>query len=124
MKLAKHQAGMTAIGWMIMIVLVGFLAIFFIKLVPVYIESFTVRSVITGLGKEAGGDFSTVQNVREAIDRRFSINSVTSVEANEVIIEPSEAGFSLSLDYEVRVPFVYNIELVAKFSEQGQVGKH
>jgi len=121
MKLARYQAGMGLFGWLFMLALVGFVVIFIIKLTPVYMENATIRSVLQGLKAEASS-FSTSEDVRRLVSKRFGINNIKEVDPADVIIEPrSDGGFAVQLDYERRVPFVYNISLVTSFSESVEV---
>jgi hypothetical protein len=99
----------------------AFIALFGIKLAPIYIENFTIRSVLTGLENHTG-TFSGSEDVRSSIEKRFGMNNVTNVKASEVIIQPLPGnGYSLQLDYERRVPFIHNISIVVDFSETAEV---
>ncbi len=118
MKLAKQQRGLTFISWMVVLALVGFLALFLIKLTPAYMEYFNVRSVMQSF-KTDQAQYASAESVRKAVEKRFSINDVKTVSASDVVINPEGGGFSLQLDYEVRVPFIANVSLVSNFSESG-----
>ncbi len=120
MNLAKQQRGLSFISVMILLILVGFVAVFVIKLVPAYIENFNVRSVLQGF-KTDPATYANAYTVQDALKKRFDINGIRAVNASDVTVEPAAGGgFDLHVEYEVQVPFIANVTLLVKFSEDGQ----
>jgi hypothetical protein len=99
--------------------LFGFVALFVIKLVPVYIENFNIHSAMDSFKTDPGGYTSQV-DVQTALAKRFSINDIKSVDVEDVLVEPDGKNFALTLEYEARVPFISNVSLVVKFTERGE----
>jgi len=110
----KLQRGMTGIGWMLVISIGAFFAYTLILLFPIYLDNFSVKSIINGL---ADGDesFSSASKLRRILKIRLDVNSVTSVRYDDITISREADKFLLDIDYEVREPFLGNIDLVFTF---------
>ena len=59
MELKHKQKGMTMIGWMLSLAIVGFLALFGLRLAPLYIDYFSLRDMIDDISKEASSSGMT-----------------------------------------------------------------
>jgi len=120
MKSIKSQKGMTGIGWMIVIALVMFFAYVVILLLPIYLENHSVKSVIQDL--ESGDEsFSTASELRKIINRRLDINMATSVSSGDISISQDADVFIVDIDYEVREPFLGNIDLLFTFKSSVEI---
>ena len=119
-KSLKLQGGMTGIGWMIVISLIAFFAYTIILLVPIYLENHSITSVVSDL---ADGDekYSSASELRKTINKRFDINMTTSVKAADISISRDANVFLVGIDYEVREPFLGNIDLVFTFKSEVKV---
>ncbi len=120
MKNLKYQRGMTGIGWMIVIGIIMFFAYIVILLLPIYLENNSVKSVI---GDLADGDekFTSGTELRKIINRRLDINMATSVSASDISISRDGNVFVVTIDYEVREPFLGNIDLLFTFKSDVEV---
>ncbi len=121
MKMAKYQQGVTIYGLAFILLVIGFVTFTTLKLFPVYMENFTVRSSVESLEKEADQQFLGVMAVRSALLKRFSMNNVTQVSAEDISISREGQVYSVDVDYEVRVPFIKNISLVISFANHAEV---
>jgi hypothetical protein len=120
MNLAKKQQGMTFISWVAVLALLAVVVMFVLKVTPAYMESFSVRSTLNSL-KEPGESYTGPADIREAIARRFSINNVEDVSGDDIEISPTNGGYEVSIDYEVRTSYMFNIDLVLSFSHRVEV---
>ncbi len=121
MKLPKHQAGMAFIGWMLVIPIAGLVLLALLKAIPVYLQHFKVQATLTSI-QEQSEPFSGPSAIAQAISRRLSVNDVTNVSREDFTIARMLGdGYDISLEYEARLPFIYNVELVFVFSENIQV---
>lgn len=118
----NHQQGMTTIGVILVLVVIAFFATIVIKLSPVYIEHYKVDSVLNTLKGEPMLMNATDASIRSGLAKRFDVNDVEHVSADDVVIDRTKGKVSsLSVDYEVRVPLIGNVDAVAKFSEEVKV---
>ena len=106
----------TVIVFLLFAVLV---ANFFLTVGKDYLQYFTVRSVVSDVAAAPGSSERTDRQIWSEIDRRFSINSVYDLKANEVITFTEDgSGRYMLLEYEVRRNFFANLDLVAKFNRR------
>lgn len=116
------QRGMTAIGVLLILVLVGVVALAVIKLVPVYMEHFAVTSSLESLQEDPGDGPLTPRTLEKLLMRRLSINDADGVKREHVEVEKIDGGHQVTVKYERRVPFVSNIDFVVSFEDQAEVG--
>lgn len=113
-----RQRGLSGLSIMGIIAMVAFLGMIAAKLFPVYLEDMGVASSVQGLKSEAG---KGPGELREGLMKRFGINSVDNVTADDVIIEREQGGYRVTVDYEVWVPFIHNVDFVVSFKHSVEV---
>ncbi|MFA7593745.1 MAG: DUF4845 domain-containing protein [Thiohalobacteraceae bacterium] len=121
MRTLQSQRGMTAIGWIIVLGLIGFFVLLALRLTPGYLEYFSVASAIESLEKEPEIGSKTTAEIRSMLDKRFSVNDVTSISGRDVKVESQGGRMRISVDYEKRVPVLGNIDAVATFKKEVEV---
>ena len=84
MRSIKHQRGMTAIGWLIVLVMIGFFVLLGLRMVPAYLEFYKIVSTLESIEDESG--FSNPREIRKLLERRFEISYVTVITPAEVVI--------------------------------------
>ena len=113
----SQQRGMTTIGLIFVLMLVGFFAVSVIRLAPSYLEYFSVASTLDSLAREPAITRKTKTDIRVLIIRRFGINNIKSISARDVRMEKRDGKLVLSVDYEIRTPWIANIDLIARFDK-------
>ena len=121
MRSMTRQKGMTAIGWLIVLALIGFFVLLTLRMVPAYLEYQKVASSLSSIEKESG--FSSPGEIRRLLERRFDINYVTAITVQDVVIKPSGNGFSVTASYEASEHIVGNVYVVMDFEKQVLVKK-
>lgn len=119
--LPKRQAGMTALGLVILVTFVGIFAFGFIRLTPVYLNYFKVVNVVDGAVKEFDGKSPTATALRSYVARRFDIESVSKITAKDVKVTAVDGGFEVKAQYSHKTPFLANISFVVDFDKRGRV---
>ena len=117
MKSIHRQRGMTPVGWVLVFLLIAFFALVALRLIPIYLESFTVGSVISDLKEEPGISAMTTREIATLINKRFDINSVTNVGTDDIYVEKSGGTMTISAEYEVRKPMLGNVDIVVSFNK-------
>ena len=121
MKSIYRQRGMTPIGWILVLLLIAFFALIALKLTPIYIESFTVGSVISDLKNEPGISSMTSREISTIIKKRFDINTITSVSTDDVYVEKLGDKMTISAEYEVRESMLGNVDILVSFNKTVEV---
>ena len=111
----RKQRGLTFIGFLLVMIVVAGIAIIAMNLVPVYSESFSVKSSMADLAGEPGADKMELPELQKKLQKRFDIDYVESVLAKDAKLVRENGKSQLVLNYEVRKPLVYNLDFVAKF---------
>lgn len=112
----KRQRGLTLIGFVFVLAIAGFFAFMIMRLFPVYAEYYSVVQAMKGLQAEPGIAQKSPAVVRDLLFRRFYISYVENVKPENVRVSRRD-GYTLNVKYEVRKPFVYNLDFVANFDK-------
>ncbi|MCW5622842.1 MAG: DUF4845 domain-containing protein [Burkholderiales bacterium] len=112
----NRQQGLSLTGLLIVSAVVAFTAIVGFKLVPTYIEYFTIKRVINDLSQEVRG--GSVRDVQSAFDRRALIDDIKSVNGRDLEISKVGEGFDIRAEYSVQVPLFSNISACIDFVAQ------
>ncbi|MEE8342552.1 MAG: DUF4845 domain-containing protein [Gammaproteobacteria bacterium] len=115
------QRGMTTIGWLIVLFLVGFFALVLVRLAPAYLEYFSVASTLEALKKEPFIAGMSTPEIREKISRRFDVNDIDTLKHTDVRIERRGGRLLITAEYEVRSPLVANVDVVTSFLKQVEI---
>ena len=120
---ASKQRGITLIGFIIVLVVVGFFAYMGMVLGPAYSEYYGVVKAMNTVAADATPSTTEMEPIRRALDRQFNVGYVDSVTGRDAkLIRDKTTGNMLSMVYEVRKPFIYNIDFVVKFAHTVPLG--
>ena len=120
----KSQQGMTAIGWIIVLGLIGFFVLLALRMTPAYLEYMTVKASLESLQNEPGITEKTAPEIRSMLSKRFDVNDVKNVTGKDVQIENQGGRLSVWVDYEVRVGVLGNVDAVMSFAHDVEVVRH
>lgn len=116
----RHQVkGITLIGFVMLLGVLGFFAYLAMRLVPMYVEYFGVLKAMEQLRQEPGAAQKTLPQIRAELSLKFNTQYVdeTSVTPQSISLKREAGAATLRVAYEKRVPFIYNIDLVGKFDK-------
>ena len=119
---AARQYERGASLWMVMLIvgILGFGAIFGLKLIPMYLEWWKVEKAVTG-ALQSGVEGETKRAITTAIVRRLDIDGVYRMsEANLkefMEIKKRNASVTINIDYEARDTLFGNVFLVTHFQK-------
>ncbi|WP_395789330.1 DUF4845 domain-containing protein [Aquimonas sp.] len=124
MNSGKQQRGITLLGFIVVLMVVGFFAFLAMRLFPVYQEyHFGVVGAMKGVQQEPGVANMTPEKIKDLLNRRFYISYVESVKPQHIKITRSGTGYNLNIKYEVRRPLAYNLEFVATFDKTVELSR-
>lgn len=116
-----RQRGMTAIGMLILAIIVGLLGFAVLKLVPVYLEHYKVVSVLEGAKKELDGQNPTRTDIRKSIEKRMVVESLNAIGIDDVKITKEGPGYVVSAQYEQRRAYLGNVSLLVTFEKTVEI---
>ena len=112
---ARNQAGVTAIGIFLILIPNVFLAYAIVRVVPAYIEAYSVGNAVDSLKKEIDLHDKPKEEIYRMIQKRFEVNDIHSVKQDNIKIQKTPTAVSVTIDYEARVPLFGNIALALTF---------
>ena len=119
----RKQRGITLIGFIIVLVVAGFFAYMGMVLGPTYSEYYGVVKAMNFVAGESTPNDSNFETIRRSLDKQFNVGYVESVTGKDAkLIRDKNNGNVLSMNYEVRKSFIYNIDFVVKFSYSVPLG--
>jgi len=121
MELKHKQKGMTMIGWMLSLAIVGFLALFGLRLAPLYIDYFSLRDMIDDISKEASSSGMTQGQIWRSLGKRLDMNYIDYITQEHLKLKRHGKKTDIALKYEAKSPFIGNIHLVVDFSHEAKV---
>ncbi|MEO8464853.1 MAG: DUF4845 domain-containing protein [Gammaproteobacteria bacterium] len=118
---SRHaQAGVTALGFLILASLVGVVGLGAIKIVPMYIKNMRMDTILNEIQKEMSGQGANPTTIRYALAKRFSVEDI-NMDFDKIQIAQSKEGYSLRIVYENRAPYVADIYLVVAYNKQVEI---
>ena len=117
MQNTNNQRGMTAIGWLLVLVLVLLFAITLIKVVPVYLDGYKVYSSLASLKEDRSAHGKSPHELRSLFMKRMDINMVTDISPDDLTFSRDRNGTMVEVDYEARRQLFGNIYVVIVFNK-------
>ncbi len=123
MRKMKRQKGMTAIGWVLVLLLIMVFAIVGIRLFPMYMDSFNVSTSMESLTTDPQARGKSALQIRTLLMKRLDINMVKDVSTQDITISRNRNGITLAVEYEVRRPLFGDLYLLLAFNKSVEIPK-
>jgi hypothetical protein len=117
MRLANHQRGLSSIGLLLVMMLGAFALTCALKLIPLYIEAATIKTVISSAVENGDFDKLSTAKIREKMAKHFETNRILSIGVRDIKIIRKKGVTTIDASYEQRVPLMFNIDVVVKFED-------
>lgn len=125
----SKQSGITLIGFLLIIVVVGFFAYMAMKLAPSYSEYMGVTKAMNQIATE-GTNGKSLDSIRRDLMFKLGFQYVddATIKPANITIKRDAGGTSvLTVAYDKQIPFMYNIDFLLHFNKsvplQGNVGE-
>jgi hypothetical protein len=112
----RTQSGITLLGFIVVLAVVGLFAYIGMKLFPMYSEFYSVKSALKGLANEPGIGNTNPAKIQDLFFRRLYISYAENVKKENVKIKRVDNGWQMDVSYEVRKPVIANLDVVGKFN--------
>jgi Tfp pilus assembly protein PilE len=110
----RKQHGVSLTGLIVALAVLGFLTIMAAKLMPAYIEYFTVKKMFAAM--EAAGDLKgTVRDIRKSYETRNAIEDVKSVKGEDIEVSKEGGETVLTVSWSVKIALVANVSACLDF---------
>ncbi|MFW5450801.1 MAG: DUF4845 domain-containing protein [Methylophagaceae bacterium] len=120
----QKQRGMTLIGWVLVLGIIAFFATVVMRLLPMYQEYYGVLQIMDGMEIEITNNKLTKKQVMTLLEKRFDTGYIFSVKRDNIELLRGKNNVHVSkivIDYEVRKPFMAQIDLVGHFHTEVDV---
>ncbi len=113
----QRQLGMTFIGLLCILVLVGTIGYAGVRLIPLYLNYMKLARTMESAATEFKGENPDLSGVRKSLDRHWAIEDITAVEQKDIEITKDEHGMQLHVAYDDSAPYIANISLSVHFEK-------
>src|SRR6266481_2969916 len=117
----RHERGMTFIGLLCILALVGAIGYAGVRLVPVYLNYMKLARTMESAASEFKGEASSLDGVRKSLDRHWAIEDITAVDQKDIEITKDDNGLQLHVAYDDTVPYIANVSLSVHFDKTVKV---
>lgn len=116
---SRHaMQGLSVAGWMVAIVIVVVFATAAMKIIPPMLEFNTIKGLIESVLSDTKLGLQSAEEIRNDIGKRFLINNVSVIGANDLEIVREGSDVVIGVDYEVRENFFSNIDFAITFKQE------
>jgi len=114
----SKQAGITLIGFLVVLAVVVFFAYMAMKLVPSYTEYMGVVKAMEQVSSE-GVDGKSLDEIRRELLFKLGFQYVddATIHPSDITIGQGASGNELHVSYDKDVPFMYNIDFLIHFDK-------
>lgn len=117
-----RQRGMTFLGIIVLVIVVGAWVYSGIRLVPKYLEYMKVAATLEKVRDEYESNPGTTDfMLRKAVERHFDIEMVDVITSNDIEIRKDGGTFFVRAAYEDTVPLVSNVSFLVQFDKTVEV---
>ena len=116
----RQQAGVTALGFLVLAALVGIVGMAGIKITPMYIQNMRMTKVLENVQNDLSGQNATPVAIRQAIGKQFAVNDI-NFDIDAIKITPSKLGYAVQVKLENRTPYMADVFLVVAYDKQVEI---
>jgi hypothetical protein len=110
----RKQQGIGIVALVFVLAVAAFIVIIGLKLVPVYLEYFSIKRALVHTVQEDARN-ATVADLRKAFQRRAEVDDIKSVTAADIDITKEGGTPVMSVSYAAKVHLFYNASLCMDF---------
>ena len=115
----SKQSGITLIGFLIVLMVVGFFGYMALKILPSYSEFMGVSKSMNQIATE-GTAGKSLDDIRRALMFKMNFQYVddATIKPKDITIKRDSGGVtSLNVVYDKQIPFMYNIDFLLHFQK-------
>ena len=118
----SRQRGMAVTSWIFIIALVLFFALLGIKMIPTYMEFYSISKILDSVAEERSLKNASTRQIRKIFDRRININSIYDFDPKSLKFRHGTGEYKgkliMEVKYEVRKKMAGNVDVVMSFHKQ------
>ena len=113
----RTQSGLSMVGFLITLTLAIFFLFCGMKIVPMYIEYYSVKEALKDIANTTESTPATKDQIRTMFAKHLEMSYANYVKTLNVLRFESDGqnGKTMVVDYERREPLFFNLDVVGKF---------
>ena len=121
MSFRKRQRGISFLGLVALVAILGFAAVIGLKLIPIYMDSWKISKVMNAVISDPDIKSQTRREVVESMLKRLDIDAVEAVNytnyKESMTVSKQRNDTTINIYYRVETPLIGNLYLVAEFDK-------
>jgi len=114
----RRQEGLTLIGFLIVLVMVLFFAYAGMRVIPMYLEYHALGNALSKLENDPAASSMTPQKIKTSIQNSlWASYADNNIKPEHIHISKKSGGINVRVKYEVRKPFLGNIDIIGSFDK-------
>lgn len=113
------QKGASFFGWLAVIALLVFGMVIAMKLVPIYMDHYSLRNIITTVNEDPNVKVNSLRDLNMYIEKGMRLNGIRDIKAKDAVTttQSGQNAYTVVLKYEVRAPLLNTVDLLVHFDE-------
>lgn len=113
------QKGASFFGWLAVIALLVFGMVIAMKLVPIYMDHYSLRNIITTVNEDPNVKVGSLRDLNMYIEKGMRLNGIRDIKPKDAITttQSGQNAYTVVLKYEVRAPLLNTVDLLVHFDE-------
>ena len=124
MNIKHKQHGASMFGILLILSIGSLFLMTAFKLVPVYIEATNVKTAINNLQDKPGLTKMSKQKIKSSLQQSLDMNGQRDVDLSGLEVTNEADRIIITLNYDKRVPWIQNIDLMLHFENEFVAVKH
>ena len=116
----RREAGITALGFLILATVFGIVGFGGIKLAPLYMQKMRIDTVLQDVKAEVDGTNINTGTLRRTIIQRLYVEGIR-VLPEDIDIKPTSNGYTVGLNYDNEASFIGDISFLVAIDEQIEI---
>jgi hypothetical protein len=115
------QRGLTAIGWLIMLIPLAIVFYAGIRLAPVYLNYMKLARSLDQTASENKAE-DNLATIRNSLSKHFEIESLDYPDIKDIKITRDGKGWNLEASYDDQAPLFANLAILVVFDKKARIG--
>ena len=113
------QKGASFFGWLAVIALLVFGMVIAMKLVPIYMDHYSLRNIITTVNEDPNVKVNSLRDLNMYIEKGMRLNGIRDIKPKDAVTtsQSGQNAYTVVLKYEVRAPLLNTVDLLVHFDE-------
>lgn len=114
--IANKQHGVSLEGFLVVVVVLIFVAFAGMKVIPSYLDDYTIKKKFNEVAHDPDLKNATVHDIRQSFIARVQTTNITAIKADDIEVAKDADGITLSASYSVKIPLFGNASLMLEFN--------